>query len=123
YDADNELATLTRYADQDGTQPVGSSSYAYDDASNLTYIEDRDGAGGLLADFQYSYDADNQLASETDNGVTTSYGYDDAGQLTQAGSASYSYDGSGNRTLAGYQTGADNRLLSDGTTLRAHPHR
>jgi len=53
---------------------------------------------------------------------TVQYTYDATGQLTGAAylegilpDEAYTYDANGNRTNAGYVTGADNRLLSDGT--------
>ena len=69
---------------------------------------------------QYSYDNGDRLGSETDtnsagSSTTLPYGYDNADQLTSAASAVYSYDQSGNRTMTGYQTGTDNRLVTDGT--------
>jgi len=57
----------------------------------------------------------NRLTAEIRNGVSRSYDYDLANQLTQDGGNSFSYDLNGNRTLTGYVTGANNRLLSDGT--------
>jgi len=50
-----------------------------------------------------------------DNGTTTSYGYDDAGQLLTAGATSYRYDANGNPTNTGDVIGPNNELLSDGT--------
>src|SRR5262249_54529285 len=50
------------------------------------------------------------------DGVTTTYGYDAASELTTVnGEVLYTYDPTGNRTMAGYQTGPGNQLLSDGT--------
>jgi RHS repeat-associated protein len=66
------------------------------------------------------------LTSCTSTDGTATYSYDPAGQLTGAtytgGQAdeAYSYDANGNRTNAGYVTGADNRLLSDGTYWYAY---
>src|SRR5262249_13320418 len=53
---------------------------------------------------------------DTINGTptTTNYTYDGSNQLTGAGSSTYSFDLTGNRTMTGYQTGANNQLLSDG---------
>jgi YD repeat-containing protein len=97
------------------TQPAPFFLPPYDDRGNVTEIEHLDGSGTVLEDFQYAYDAANQLTSETDNGTTTNYTYDATGQLTDAGATNYSYDANGNRTMAGYSTGTDNLLLSDGT--------
>src|SRR5262249_21854859 len=56
-----------------------------------------------------------RATTDTTDGVATTYGYDLSSELTNANAAGYSYDGTGNRTMSGYQTGADNRLLNDGT--------
>jgi RHS repeat-associated protein len=69
----------------------------------------------VLADYSYTYDDAGRLHAKTENGTTTTFGYDDAGQLTQDGAAAHSYDATGNRTDAGYSTGDGNRLQSDGT--------
>jgi uncharacterized protein RhaS with RHS repeats len=45
---------------------------------------------------------------------TASYGYDPAGQLTQAGTATFAYDPNGNRADAGFVLTADNLIMSDG---------
>jgi YD repeat-containing protein len=81
------------------TTPLGVTAYSYDDAGNrLTTV-----------------DAVGRLASQTNDGVTTVFGYDATGQLTADGVKNYTYDPNGNRTIAGYVTGVDNELLSDGT--------
>src|SRR5262249_16060317 len=74
--------------------------------------------GQTLASYFYSYSPppgrqpNGRLSSETDNGVTINYAYDDAGQLLSDGTNSYAYDPAGNRLA--YLTGPANRLLSDG---------
>lgn len=55
------------------------------------------------------------MSSETDNGVTTNYGYDASNQLLSYGGTTKSYDLNGNRNGTGYVIGPDNQLLSDGT--------
>jgi RHS repeat-associated protein len=120
YTPDGQVSTMTRYKDTAGTQLVSQSSYSYDAKGNTTEIKHSNASGGVLADYQYTYDTANRLSSETDteNGgspVTTPYSYDATSQLTQAGSSSYTYDSNGNRTLSGYSTGLGNQLQSDGT--------
>ena len=71
-----------------------------------------------LASYAFSWDAAGQLVQETSNDGTVNFVYDPAGQLTEVTgwrNESYSYDPLGNRTMPGYQTGAGNRLLSDGS--------
>jgi RHS repeat-associated protein len=63
----------------------------------------------------YTYDVAHRLETETYNGTTVTYTYDDTDQLTGDGSNAYSYDLNGNRTMTGYQTGNGNRLTNDGT--------
>jgi RHS repeat-associated protein len=131
YNAAGQLTTLTRLS---GATTVGQTSYSYDLAGDVTDIVSQDGSGNTLADYQYNYGQNSVgsapvigsstlsasqisdlLFSETDNGVTTNYGYDSQDELTTAGATTETYDAAGNRTNAGYVTGADNRLLSDGT--------
>jgi RHS repeat-associated protein len=128
------LATITRSR---GATTVGTTAYAYNANGDVTSIQSQDGSGHVLASYQYNYGqgsggsspslggigagvlstaaVSDLLFSETDNGVTTNYGYDAQNQLTSAGATAESYDGNGNRTNSGYVTGADNRLLTDGT--------
>jgi RHS repeat-associated protein len=112
---DGQTASLTRYKDLAGTQKVGYSALTYDYAGNLLEIQHQNGAGGVLDDFQYTYDKGDRLASENDSGTVTNYGYDYANQLTSAGSKNYTLDANGNRTMTGYSTGVQNEMLSDGT--------
>jgi RHS repeat-associated protein len=91
-------------------------SYGYDPADRLTSITQQTAqTGAVLASYAYSYDPGNRLTLETDNGATTSYNYDAANELTQAGPATFGYDAAGNRTNTGYQTGTGNQLTNDGT--------
>src|SRR6516165_12057031 len=59
------------------------------------------------------------VLTETLNGSTATYGYDNANQLItdnpRGPTGGYSYDPNGNRAMTGYQTGTGNQLLSDGT--------
>src|SRR5690606_18312548 len=67
-----------------------------------------------------AYDAASRVTAFTSPDGTTGYTYDHTGQLTAADHSyqtdeTYAYDAAGNRTSTGYQTGANNRLLADGT--------
>ena len=136
YNAAGQLATLTDSRNLTGANPSATTSYQYDSAGDVTQIQSQDGSGNVLADYQYTYGPSGAtgssggtgqasspsstavadlLFSETDNGVTTNYGYDASNELTSAGSTTESYDAAGNRTGAGYVYGPDNELLSDGT--------
>ena len=139
YNIAGQVTTLTRSRDLTGATPVGTTAYGYDAAWDVTSIQSTDGSGNVLANYQYVYGAglapvgnapaagsgqastltptqiSDLLFSETDNGVTTNYGYDAQDELTSAGAAKYALDADGNRTGAGYVVGPDNELLSDGT--------
>jgi RHS repeat-associated protein len=88
----------------------GTTTYGYDDLYRLTgvtYPNDDD--------VSYAYDANGNRTSMTVNGGTpTSYTYDDADQMTQAGGVSYTYDDSGNLTDRGddsFSYDYENRLV------------
>jgi RHS repeat-associated protein len=71
----------------------GTSTYTYDALDQLT-SETR---GGQVT--AYTYDAvGNRLTKQVDDDPATSYGYDAANELTSAGSTSYDYDANGSRT-------------------------
>ncbi len=109
-----QVDTVTRYADLAGATKVGTTAYTYDDAGHVTGIVTRDGSGGILADYGYTYDLADWLDSKTEGGVATTYAYDKTGQLTQDGATGHGYDQAGNRADVGYATGPGNRLQSDG---------
>ena|GEM_PF-901938 len=115
YDADNNLRTMTRFANAGGTSAIGTSSYGYDSLNRLTSLVQKNGSGATLESDSYTYDAADRQATKVENGQTTPYTYDDTSQLTSAGSASYSYDSNGNRTDGSFSTGPDNQITSDGT--------
>jgi YD repeat-containing protein len=58
-------------------------------------------SNALLSLHHYTYDPASNVETRTDNGTTTTFGYDDIGQLTSESrtgySATYSYDKNGNR--------------------------
>jgi RHS repeat-associated protein len=114
YDDNGNLQTETRFSDLAGTQLVGTTEYSYD-GNRLMEIVYKDSTGAVIGDFSYTYDDAERLASETDNGTTTNYGYDATSQLTQDGSTAHTYDAAGNPTASGDVTTTGNRLESDGT--------
>ena len=118
YDAASQLKGVTRYSDLAGTQLVAESSYDYDVASRLKELKHFKGTD-VLAAYGFDYDAGNRITSFTSPDGTSTYSYDLTNQLTGTDHSyqddeSYSYDDNGNRTNDGYDTGADNRLLTDG---------
>ena len=118
YDADGEVLTETRYSNLVGTQIVGTSTYTYNDDGEVTSIVDDNGTGGAIASFDYTYDGDGRVISETGLGVTTTYTYDADSEVTSQTSSlakiSYTYDADGNRIGGNNVIGPDNQLLSDG---------
>jgi RHS repeat-associated protein len=78
----------------------GTESYLYDELDRLIDVSYPD--GGHVA---YTYDPNGNRTSQTDGILTTSFGFDDADQLTQVnGSLNYTYDNNGNRLSAGLNT-------------------
>ena len=82
-----------------GATLAGSTSLGYQGGQVSSILHTN--AGTTLASFGYSYDHSGHLTQEVDNGSTTAFGNDAAGQLTSAGTASYSYDADGNLSGAG----------------------
>jgi RHS repeat-associated protein len=117
YNAVNQLTGLSRY---NGVNLVADSNFVYDTNQRLIQLSHLKG-GSSIASYNYSYDAADKLArtvSSVDG--TSDFTYDATNQLTGADNTTqpdeaYSYDANGNRTIAGYVTGANNQLLSDGT--------
>ena len=74
-----------------GGTTIASAAYTWDPAGNLTGQTTTGTAGAGTS--TYTYDQANWLTSWTaPSGPATSYGYDNAGNLTSAGPASYSYN-------------------------------
>ncbi len=116
YNARDERTSETRYADIAGTTLVGTTVRGYDDAGNLTGLHYKDAGAATISDYVNVYDAADRITSETRNGGTpVTFSYDTTSQLVADSATSYSYDLAGNRTMAGYTTGAANRITSDGT--------
>ena len=99
---------------------VSESSWAYDAANRTTSIQHKKANDDIFAEYGLTWDAANRITEfETVDGAAE-YTYDATGQLTGAEydyitDESYSYDDNGNRTMTGYETGANNETLADGT--------
>jgi RHS repeat-associated protein len=131
YQADGQLTQMTRFANLAGAQTVAGTAFGYDGAGRLTSLTHARNAT-VFAGYGFGYDAGNRMTSFTNSahpaeGAT--YTNDATGQLTGAdrtGSSSdeaYAYDANGNRITANgstYATGANNRLLSDGTSTYSY---
>ncbi|HEY0718242.1 MAG TPA: LamG-like jellyroll fold domain-containing protein, partial [Streptosporangiaceae bacterium] len=89
-------------------QTVASIGYGYDANGNLT-AKTTTGFSGSSSN-TYTYDDANRLASWNNGTTTVNYGYDGAGNRTQAGGRTYTYD-------------ARDELTSDGTNSYAYTAR
>lgn len=73
--------------------PNGFEAYTYNSLDQLTYAKYVDGGTAT-----FGYDANGNRTSVSAGGVTTSYTYDDLGQLTAiSGGIAIAYDNNGNR--------------------------
>ena len=120
YNSVGQMQSLKRYSDLGGAQLVAQTGYSYDSLNRLSQINHQNAGGGSLAFYRFGYDAAGRIQQTVDIDGTTDFTYDKTSQLTGADRAgtvrdeSYAYDANGNRTNAGYSTGTDNRLNSDG---------
>jgi RHS repeat-associated protein len=126
YNAASQYASIARYDDLDGGSgnEVATTAYGYDGIGRLTSLAHTHDTTEI-ADYAWTYDAFSRVTSMSfdslvgDNGSST-YSYDDTDQLTAADhdfqtDEGYEFDENGNRTMDGYDIGANNQLLSDGT--------
>jgi YD repeat-containing protein len=118
YNANGDASITTRYKDLAGNTSIGTTVNSYDDARRVTSIVSSDSTSTTVAKYAYTYDNANRVAIFTTLASSDTYTYDPTNQLigdAGSASASFSYDANGNRNMAGYTTGADNRISSDGT--------
>ncbi|GIF06962.1 hypothetical protein Asi03nite_45000 [Actinoplanes siamensis] len=121
---DSKAAKLTSYVydySKDGGDTAlrqsvadlsGTTSYSYDKLNRLTKAS---GPGSFSR--SYNYDANYNRTSKTENGTDTDYTYDDAHELTKAGSTTYSYDGNGNATSSSSGWDFDYNTLDQTTSI------
>ncbi|HEX6467799.1 MAG TPA: RHS repeat-associated core domain-containing protein [Streptosporangiaceae bacterium] len=119
------------YYGYDGAQ----RDYRYDALDRQTSDTLVSPAGATLASTTYAYDKDDHLKTKTTTGTAgagqNSYGYDDAGRLVSwtppsGTTVSYGWDAAGNRTQAGaatYSYDERNRLASGGGTTYTYTAR
>ena len=86
----------------------------------LTALTDRNGRVTNYADDGLGRLSQEQWGSTGQTVNTLAFTYNVASEVTPAthsyqANEAYNYDANGNRTNTGYSTGANNRLLSDGT--------
>jgi RHS repeat-associated protein len=116
------------YSDASGVAFTSQGSTEWTPTGGLMPITDTTGVTDAL--LYGGFAGVSLLTSCTSNDGVANYSYDPTGQLTGAQYSggvlpdeAYSYDANGNRVTAngsGYVTGADNRLLSDGTYAYAY---
>jgi choice-of-anchor A domain-containing protein/RHS repeat-associated protein len=120
YQKRDGILSIDRFKDDPtaGTSELvihGAMTYApTHEMTGLTYT---DKTGAVLADYSYTFDKAGRLTSQTENGQTTIFTYDQRGQLTLADHAArpdevFDWDPNGNPTGAVVQP--DNRVTDDG---------
>ena len=117
YDEASQLIGIDRFNDLAGTQLVAETDYTYDNFGRLVDLV-HGNTDGEIASYNWVYDQANRITRFTSPDGVADYDYDNRDQLVSADydyqdDENYSYDGVGNRTNDGYQTGVNNRLLSD----------
>jgi RHS repeat-associated protein len=118
YDAASQMTGMSRYSDLTGTNLIAESNYTFDEngrLTNLTHNQD----GDVLSAYEWAYDQANRITQATSPDGVSDYDYDKSDQLVDADHSyqddeAYSYDDNGNRVNAGYVTGENNQLTSDG---------
>jgi RHS repeat-associated protein len=94
----DDAGRVTRKDDGNGT----FATYSYDPAGRLQTLVNHAPGGAVNSQFDYTYDDTGRIATETADGVTTTYGYDLTGELTSVvrpgRTLAYTYDAAGNRT-------------------------
>ncbi len=129
YDVTGSRIRTDRYADFAGTSRVGFTTNGYNRAGIVTNITHLGPAAQVLAKYDYSFDAANQITQWSINNQLSTFNYDQTGQLTNAlntaqPNESFRFDGNGNRVGAqpsgSYVVGGNNQILSDGTNRYAY---
>jgi hypothetical protein len=109
---------------------VASGVYSYDTGNRLTGLSYTANAGQTSIDaYTWGFDNGDRVTTMTSTADgSANYGYDSVNELTSASyvganqpaNEAYSFDKNGNRNMAGYSTGSDNLLASDGTFNYQH---
>ena len=122
YTAAGVLESYTRYTyNSEGLRTgmatkEGSWAYTYDVKNQLTGAVFTDNNSNITQNFAYTYDAMGNRLSETENGVTTTYTYNNLNQIVSANGFTYRYDANGNLLEDEeriYTWTADNRVASE----------
>lgn len=124
YNERGDRIRVDKYRDLNGNLSAGFSTFGVNPIGLVSNITHFNSTASSIVEYAYGYDAARQLINESHHGQTSSYAYDQTGQLIGANHSalddeSYRYDANGNRTSShrhgsGYVTGPNNQLLSDG---------
>ena len=117
----NGLRIGSTYKQEDET--VSNSSWLYDVANRTTRITHRTALDSAFADYQLTWDANNNITRILSDDGQADYTYDLTGQLTGADydfmtDENFSYDANGND--ASYTIGENNEMDSDGSFYYTH---
>jgi uncharacterized delta-60 repeat protein/RHS repeat-associated protein len=121
YYANGQTNTETFISNPGSSQTtVAVGTDTYDDDERLTNLAYTHGGSPITtggSDIRYgvSYDAASNITQIVSADGTDNLTLDNSDQLQTATGEDLSYDQNGNQTSGGYVTGADNRLLFDGT--------
>jgi RHS repeat-associated protein len=99
---------------------VTTSTFDYDTNARLTSLAHTRADDTSINTYTWTYDSLSRITSQGSIDGSSTYTYDQTSQLVAAdhnfqSDEGYNYDANGNRTTTGYETGANNQLLSDGT--------
>ncbi|KAB2835586.1 MAG: RHS repeat protein [Candidatus Brocadia sp.] len=124
YNRRGDRTRVDKYRDLNGNLSAGFSTFGVNPIGLVSNITHFTSTSSSVVEYTYGYDAVGQLINESHHGQTSSYEYNQTGQLVGANHSafddeSYRYDANGNRSSShrhgsGYVTGSNNQLLSDG---------
>lgn len=112
---DGQQPTSAIQSETDGADSV--TRYTYASPGRLVRAQTKNSGGTVTADFQYTYDPAGNRTAQDVNGVQTSYAYNAANQLAQAGSTTYSYDANGSLTGSSAGFGAAYNTAGQATSV------
>ncbi len=120
YDLNGQLDQVTRFADLAGATRIGSTELDHDTLGRLATLTHRNALDAVLAEYDFTYDAADQLTSLSHHGQTYGYQYDRTGQLVSVDAAgatadeAFAYDANGNRVAPDIVSAPNNQIASDG---------
>jgi RHS repeat-associated protein len=101
------------------------TTYTYDAASNPLHLINYTSSGGVMSEYDYTYDALGRQTTMNTPAGSWAYGYDADGQITNAatpgGALAYTYDPDGNR-LTGSGLSYESNNLDEYTTVGSNTY-